>query len=86
MNQTQLGARMAELQPAWSRSTVVKLENNKRESISLQDWLALAHVLRVPPIWLLTDPKAGAPVPVVEGTEVLQPGNLSPRKNARIGL
>jgi transcriptional regulator with XRE-family HTH domain len=64
MNQAQLGARMAELRPTWSRSTVVKLENNKRESVSLQDWLALATVLGVPPIWLLADPKAGTPVPI----------------------
>jgi transcriptional regulator with XRE-family HTH domain len=64
MNQAQLGARMAELRPTWSRSTVVKLENNKRESVSLQDWLALATVLGVPPIWLLADPKTSTPVPI----------------------
>jgi transcriptional regulator with XRE-family HTH domain len=70
MNQTELGARMAKLRPGWSRSTVVKLEHNKRESISLQDWLALATVLGVPPIWLLADPRAGTPVPITEGIEV----------------
>lgn len=70
MNQTQLGTRMAELGLGWTRYTVVKLENNKRESISLQDWLALAQVLRVPPIWLLVDPRGGESIPVAEGVEV----------------
>jgi transcriptional regulator with XRE-family HTH domain len=70
MNQAQLGARMAELRPSWSRSTVVKLENDKRESLAVEDWLALAVVLGVPPIWLLADPRDGEPVTIAEGTEV----------------
>jgi transcriptional regulator with XRE-family HTH domain len=70
INQTELGARMTKLRPGWSRSTVVKLERNKRESISLQDWLALAGVLGVPPVWLLVDPKAGTPVPIAGYGEV----------------
>ena len=70
MNQAALGARMAELRPNWSRSTVVKLENNKRESLSVADLLALALVLGVPPVSLLADPRRTEPVPVAEGVEV----------------
>jgi transcriptional regulator with XRE-family HTH domain len=70
MTQTELGARMSELRPSWSRSTVVKLERKKRESVSLQDWLALAVALDVPPTWLLFDPHSSTPVPIVEGLEV----------------
>jgi len=61
---------MAELRPNWSRSTVVKLENNKRESLSVADLLALALVLGVPPVSLLADPRRTEPVPVAEGVEV----------------
>ena len=53
MNQAQLGAEMAKYRPSWSRSTVVKLENRKRESVSVEDLLALAYVLKVSPLLLL---------------------------------
>lgn len=67
LNQADLGERMAELRPGWSRSTVVKLENLNRESLSVSDLLALAVVLDVPPVWLLADPKSEDPVPVAPG-------------------
>lgn len=70
INQADLGARMAELRPGWSRSTVAKLERNLRETLSVGDLLALAVVLGVPPIWLLADPATGDPVPVARGIEV----------------
>lgn len=70
MNQGELGARMAELRPNWSRSTVVKLENYKREAVGVADLLALAVVLDVPPVWLLADPRSSEPVPVTTGVEL----------------
>jgi transcriptional regulator with XRE-family HTH domain len=70
MNQAALGNRMAELRPNWSRSTVVKLENNNRESVSVTDLFALAVALDVPPVWLLCDPKSEEPVPIGAGMEL----------------
>lgn len=67
MNQTRLGAEMAKLRPNWSRSTVAKLEGNRRETISVTDLLALAVALKVPPVWLLIDPDAGTATPIVAG-------------------
>lgn len=54
----------------WNRTTVAKLETGRRESISVQELLALALVLDVPPSWLLVDPKADTRVPIAEGVEV----------------
>lgn len=54
----------------WNRTTVAKLETGRRESITVQELLALARVLEVPPVWLLVDAKAGTPVPIAEGVEV----------------
>jgi transcriptional regulator with XRE-family HTH domain len=64
LNQEQLGQRMAKLGTGWSRSTVVKLENLNRESVSVSDLLALARALDVPPIWLLVDVEDGEPTPI----------------------
>lgn len=72
MNQAQLGERMAELLPKWSRSTVVKLETYKRESVSTADLFALALALGVPPVILLADPRQPGAVPVAPGLEVDQ--------------
>lgn len=41
---------------AWKRSTVAKLENGNRESVTLQEWLTLAVVLNVAPLHLLVPP------------------------------
>lgn len=72
MTQGELGERMAGLRSGWSRSTVVKLENNKRESLSVGDLLCLAIALDVPPVVLVADPRTPGAVPVAEGLEVDQ--------------
>lgn len=61
---------MAELRPGWSRSTVVKLENGNRESVSVADWLALAQALDVPPVLMIADPSSQKLVPIAEGIEL----------------
>lgn len=48
----------------WERSTVAKLENKKRQSITLTEWLTLAAVLNVAPMHLL--------LPVQEGEDAYQ--------------
>jgi transcriptional regulator with XRE-family HTH domain len=68
LNQSQLGDRMAELGTGWTRSTVVKLENRKRESVPVTDLFALALALGVPITALLVDPAAKR-IPVAEGHE-----------------
>lgn len=47
----------------WQRSTLAKLENGKRENVSVVEWLALATVLNVAPVHLLLpiDEQEGAP-------------------------
>lgn len=69
-SQAQLGERMAELRPGWSRSTVVKLENYNREGVSVGDLLSLALALDVPPIMLIADPRHTETVPVADGLTV----------------
>jgi transcriptional regulator with XRE-family HTH domain len=54
----------------WSRVSVEKLENGRRGAITVQELLALALVLDVPPIWLLADPSAEQIVPVADGVEL----------------
>jgi transcriptional regulator with XRE-family HTH domain len=65
-----LASAMKERGFAWNRTTVAKLETGHRESISVQEWLALALVLDVPPVWLLIDPSGRTPTPVAEGVEL----------------
>lgn len=38
----------------WNRGVVTKLENGRRESVSVAEWLALAYVLDVSPLSLVT--------------------------------
>jgi transcriptional regulator with XRE-family HTH domain len=64
-----LAAAMAERGIPWNRTTVAKLENGHRESISVRELLALAVVLDVPPVWLLADPTVATPVSIAEGIE-----------------
>lgn len=64
LNQAELGALMHERRSDWSRSTVVKIENGKRRSISVGEWLDLAHVLGVPPGILVADPRYPSAVPL----------------------
>lgn len=67
---SELAERVSQLGPAWSRSTAAKLENKRRESVTLQEFLALARVFDVPLPWLLVDPEAGTAVPIAKGVEV----------------
>ena len=64
MSGAALAAEMVELGVNWNRTTVAKLESGRRESISVQELLALGKALRVPPVWLLFDPTDGSPVPI----------------------
>jgi transcriptional regulator with XRE-family HTH domain len=71
MSQEELGRRMSDLGcEGWGRTTVQKLENDRRGSISVQELLALASVLGVPPVLLVADPRTGATVPVGAGREM----------------
>lgn len=69
LSHSDLAERVSQLGPAWSRSTAAKLENRRRESVTLQECLALARVLDVPLPWLLIDPMAVSAVPIA-GVEV----------------
>lgn len=61
---------MAELRPNWSRSTVVKLETYKRESLPISDLFALALIFGVPVWYLLVDLHTTTPVPIIEDVGV----------------
>lgn len=79
MNQADLAAAMSDLGVPWKRATVVNLETRAadsrgkghgRDAVTVQELLALAQVLDVPPPLLLADPTVGAPVPVTPEREV----------------
>lgn len=57
LTQAQLGTAMGKLRPGWTRSTVAKLENLKRQDLSIADWMALAVALSIPPPLLIADPR-----------------------------
>lgn len=59
-----LAKRLVGLGLRWNRTTVAKFETGLRGSITVQELLALALALDVPPIWLLVDPTQdhGAPL------------------------
>lgn len=65
-----LAAEMVKLGVPWNRTTVAKLETGRRESVTVQELLALAAALNVPPVWLLTDPAAGQVVPIANGMQL----------------
>lgn len=48
----------------WNRTTVAKFETNQRASITVQELLALAHALRVPPVILISDPRRVSTFPI----------------------
>ena len=54
---------------SWAPATVGKLETMRRQSITVQEWLALSVALDVPPVWLLVDPNASTAVPIANGVE-----------------
>lgn len=65
MSQEELGRRMSALgREGWGRTTVQKLENDRRGSLTAQELLDLALVLGMPPVLLVADPRTGAAVPV----------------------
>ncbi|WP_119581064.1 helix-turn-helix transcriptional regulator [Streptomyces europaeiscabiei] len=55
----QLAERLVNLGVSWQRSTVAKLENGKRENVTVTEWLALAAALNVAPVHLLIPPDVG---------------------------
>jgi hypothetical protein len=55
-----LATEMAKAGVAWDRSIQANLENDRRASVSVEEWLALAFVLDVPPIHLLVPPEEGS--------------------------
>ncbi|MEU1892765.1 helix-turn-helix domain-containing protein [Streptomyces pristinaespiralis] len=48
-----LAERLAEHGIKWDRYTVTKLENGKRQNVTVSEWLALGTVLNVAPVHLL---------------------------------
>jgi transcriptional regulator with XRE-family HTH domain len=71
MSAEDLAAACADLGMPIPRSTLADLENGRRASISVAEWLALAAALDVPPVMLL------CPVGTAETAEVL-PGAEAP--------
>jgi transcriptional regulator with XRE-family HTH domain len=79
LNQAQLATRMAELGLPWTRLTVVNLEKRAsqsrsrdgkgRDSVSVQELMALALALDVPPLLLIADPRSDDPVPIATGVK-----------------
>lgn len=79
MSQAELAEAMVERGIPWKRATVVNLEKRGagsrgatagRYSITVQELLALALVLDVPPIMLLADPRHTDRVPVAQDMDV----------------
>nr|WSX52204.1 helix-turn-helix domain-containing protein [Streptomyces sp. NBC_00974] len=64
----ELGERMTSLGIKWDRSIVANLENGRRKSVSVSEWLALAVALDVAPVHLLVPPEGGRyrPTPKLE--------------------
>ncbi|MFD6939645.1 helix-turn-helix domain-containing protein [Streptomyces goshikiensis] len=64
----ELGERMVSLGVPWDRSIVANLENGRRKSVSVSEWLALAVALDVAPVHLLVPPEGGRyqPTPALE--------------------
>ncbi len=63
MSAARLAEAMTNLGVPWKREVVANLENGRRDKLEVDELLALAVVLQVPPIALLVDPSA-------EGTAV----------------
>jgi transcriptional regulator with XRE-family HTH domain len=55
----QLAERMTDEGIAWDRSIVANLENGRRRTVSVDEWLALALVLDVAPLHLLVPVEGG---------------------------
>lgn len=71
MSQEELGRRMSALGcEGWGRTSVQKLENGRRGSLSVRELLALALVFGVPPVLLVADPRTVDRVPVAAGVDL----------------
>lgn len=64
MSGADVAAELVKLGIKWNRTTVAKLETLRRESVTVQELLALALVFGVPPIWLLVDAHSGNSSPL----------------------
>lgn len=51
----------------WKRIVVTKLENGRRQALTIVEWLALAYVFRVAPIHLLVPLEDEEPFEVIPG-------------------
>lgn len=81
LSQAELAAKMVKLGIPWTRLTVVNLEKRSKEArerggaggrdaVTVQELLALAAVLGVPPVLLLADPRGASVVPIADGVEL----------------
>jgi hypothetical protein len=61
-----LAARLNALGVPWNRTTIAKFETGQRAAVSVQEWLALAIALDVPPLWLVADVETGAATPIAK--------------------
>lgn len=62
-----LAKELTKLGVPWNRTTIAKFETGGRHSITVQELLALALALGVPPVMLLADPRHVDEVPLAEG-------------------
>jgi transcriptional regulator with XRE-family HTH domain len=62
-----LSEEMSKVGVPWDRSIVANLEYGRRRTVSVEELLALAYVLAVPPPLLFLDLESGADVEIVAG-------------------
>lgn len=74
----QLGERMTELGVPWDRSIVANLENGRRRTVSVVEWLALARALDVSPVHLLVEPEG----PGADASKARDPYQVTPTEAA----
>jgi len=60
----QLAEEMTNAGMPWNRGVVTKLENGRRDSVSIEELLTLAWVFDVPPLVLLLPDDPGSPVEI----------------------
>ena len=65
-----LAQRLNDLGLPWNRTSVAKFETLYRSSVTVEELLALAVALRVPPVMLLADPRDAELVPVADGLDM----------------
>lgn len=72
-----LADRLNKLDINWTRTTVAKFETFQRQSLTVQELLALALALDVSPVLLIADPRDEGLVPITPGFQVDQWAALS---------